>query len=248
MPTIGQPIEGITADRFAQGLTFEAYLDDIATPENLAREGSDGATRSDQSGWMRQWYAGLALTDAQAASMRDLASRPDGPAHVLVISEEWSSDCRRDVPVVARLAEAGGLDLRVFNRDGQRFGATPLPDPALSPNADLMAPFVNTKRSETYQSIPVAAFFTSDWRYLYHFVEHAAVYDKDAWVYGHLRVPRPGETTEETGARIGRGMGELIASPFFRVWASATADEIISALYGVATLGLASTSAPSGGS
>ena len=244
MPTIGQPIEGITADRIAQGMTFAAYLDYIATPENLAREGSDGAARSDQSAWMRQWYEGLSLTDAQAASMRDLASRADGPAHVLVISEEWSSDCRRDVPVFARLAEAGGLELRVFNRDGERFGATPLPDPALSPNADLMIPFVNSKRGETYQSIPVAAFFTSDWRYLYHFVEHAAVYDKDAWVYNHLRVPRPGETPEGTRTRIATGMGELVASPFFRIWASAAADEIISALYGVSTLGLASENAP----
>lgn len=238
MPTVGQRIDVVTPERFAQGMTFAGYLDHIATPENLAREGSDGATRSDQSAWMRAWYDSLSLTEPQAAAMRWLAAQPDGPAHVVVLSEEWSSDCRRDVPMVARLAEAAGLELRVFDRDGQRFGHSASPAADGSPNADLMSEFVTQKRGETWQSIPVAAFFTADWRYLYHFVEHAAIYDKDRWVYNHLRVPRPGESPEETGARIARGMGELIASPFFRVWASAAADEIISALYDRAVLGL----------
>lgn len=244
MPVPGQPIDVVRPERFAQGVTFEAYLAHIATPENLAREASDGGQRSDQSAWMRRWYESLTLTEAQVASMRWLAARPDGPARVLVISEEWSSDCRRDVPVFARLAEAGDLELRVFDRDGQRFGASSRPDPAESPNADLMSAFLNQKRGETYQSIPIAAFFTADWRYLYHFCEHAAVYDKDAWVYNHLRVPRAGEAPEATRARIAEGMGELIASPFFRVWASAAADEILSALYGRAVLGFSSVAGP----
>lgn len=238
MPAIGQRIDVVTPERFATGMTFDAYLDHIATPENLAREGSEGAARADQSGWMRDWYHSLALTDAQTSAMRWLAARPDGPAHVLVISEEWSSDCRRDVPVVARLAEAGGLELRIFDRDGQRYGRAARLTLEESPNADLMALFLNEKRGETWQSIPVAAFFTADWRYLYHFVEHAAIYDKDAWVYNHLRAPRAGESAEETRVRATREMGDLIASPFFRVWASAAADEVISALYQRAVLGL----------
>ena len=28
-----------------------------------------------------------------------IAAQPDGPAKILVISEDWSSDCRRDVPM-----------------------------------------------------------------------------------------------------------------------------------------------------
>jgi hypothetical protein len=50
-----------------------------------------------------------------------------------VISEDWSSDCRRDVPVLARLAEAGGLQLRIFNRDGKKILSTRTPDPAALP-------------------------------------------------------------------------------------------------------------------
>jgi hypothetical protein len=218
-------------------MTFEAYLDYVATLENLAREGSEGAQRADQSGWLRDWYASLALTEAQAAAMRWLAAQPDGPARVLVISEEWSSDCRRDVPVFQRLAEAGGLELRVFTRDGQTYGRAPRPALEDSPNADLMREFVLEKRGQAWQSIPVAAFFTADFHYLYHFTEHTALYDKDALVYNHLRGPRPGESAEETAARIPREMAALIASPFFRVWASAAADEILSALYERAVLG-----------
>ncbi len=127
MPTVGQRIDVVTAERFARGMTFAAYLEHIATRENLAREGSDGAARTDQSGWMRAWYESLALTEAQASAMRWLAAQPDGPAHVLVLSEEWSSDCRRDVPMFARLAEAAGLEPRIFDRDGQRFSRARAP-------------------------------------------------------------------------------------------------------------------------
>ena len=47
--------------------------------------------------------------------MRDLVALPGGPVKVVAISEEWSSDCRRDVPVLAKLAEATGLEMRIFS-------------------------------------------------------------------------------------------------------------------------------------
>src|SRR5207244_11358982 len=63
-------------------------------------------------------HATARLTDAQAKSISWLAAQPGGPAKALVIAEDWSSDCRRDLPYLARLAEAGGLELRIFVRDG----------------------------------------------------------------------------------------------------------------------------------
>ena len=103
--------------------------------------------------------------------------------------------------MLQRLAEAGGLELRIFRRDGQRFGRSQQPTLAEAPdsNADLMAEFLNEKRGQTWQSIPVAVFYTGDLRYLYHYVEYPRIYDKDRLVYGHIRVPRPGETREATG-------------------------------------------------
>ena len=60
-----------------------------------------------------------------------------------MISEEWSSDCRRDVPMVARLAEAGSLELRIFTRDGAGVGRGPRALPDETPNADLVNAFLS---------------------------------------------------------------------------------------------------------
>jgi hypothetical protein len=230
----------VTPERYASGMTFEQYLQYVASPENLGREGgANGERRRDWSGWMRAWYDSVRLSDPQAEAIRWLAAQPDGPAKILVISEEWSSDCRRDIPMLKRLAEVGGLELRIFRRDGQRFGRSQRPTLAEAPdsNADLMAEFLNEKRGETWQSIPVVVFYTADLRYLYHFIEYPRIYDKDRLVYGHIRVPRPGETPEATDARIGREFGALQASPFFRIWASAAIDEMLSGLHERAVLG-----------
>ena len=96
----------VTPERFKSGRTFEQYLAYIGTPENLAREGTGGSKRPDHSAVMREWYEASRLTDAQAAAWKWLAAQPGGPAKILVLSEDWSSDCRRDVPMLARVAEA----------------------------------------------------------------------------------------------------------------------------------------------
>jgi hypothetical protein len=229
----------VTPERYASGMTFEQYLAYVATPENLRREGSEGAPRREWSGWMRSWYHSLRLSSAQTEAIRWLAAQPGGPRRILVISEEWSSDCRRDVPMLKRLAEAGGLELRIFRRDGRRFSRSHRPSLAEAPdsNADLMAEFLNEEKGQTWQSIPVAAFYTEDLRYLYHYVEYPRIYDKDRLVYGHIRAPRPGETPEATQARVEREFGALQASPFFRIWAWAAVDEILSALHERLVLG-----------
>jgi hypothetical protein len=229
----------VTPERYASGMTFEQYLAYVASPENLRREGSGGEPRRDWSGWMRSWYDSLRLSDAQIAAIRWLAAQPEGPRRILAISEEWSSDCRRDVPMLERLAESGGLELRIFRRDGQRFGRSHRPSLAETPdsNADLMAEFLNEKNGQTWQSVPVAVFYTRDLRYLYHYVEYPAIYHKDRLLYGHIRAPRPGETPDATNARADREFGALQASPFFRIWASAAVDEILSALHERLVLG-----------
>jgi thioredoxin family protein len=230
----------VTPERYASGMTFEQYLRYVASPENLRREGSGGGeARRDWSGWMRSWYDSLRLSGAQTEAIRWLAAQPGGPRRILVISEEWSSDCRRDVPMLKRLAEAGGLELRIFRRDGQRFGRSQRPSLAEAPdsNADLMAEFLNEKKGQTWQSVPVAVFYTGDLRYLYHYIEYPKIYDKDRLVYGHIRLPRPGETPDATGARVEREFAALQASPFFRIWASAAVDEILSALHERLVLG-----------
>src|SRR5262245_62202963 len=109
----------VTPERFAAGMTFEQYVAYVGTPENLKREGS-GRPRSDMTANLRAGYAAAKLDDAQTAAIKWLAARPNGPAKVLVISEEGSSDCRRNVPVLALLAETGGLELRSIPQEGQQ--------------------------------------------------------------------------------------------------------------------------------
>jgi hypothetical protein len=227
-------LHALTPERFAAGMTFPEYLDYIGTPENLAREAGWwlGRERRDLSGRIRQWYERLRLTEAQAAAIRWLAAQPGGPAKIFVISEEWSSDCRRDVCILARLAEAGGLELRIFNRDGSRFATGPRADPAESPNADLMNAYLYEKDGQTFQSIPVAVILTRDFVELHRHIEKPALYIKhrDPLVNA-MQAPRPGETKEQTWARFMTDWRALQEGPFFPIWASATADEILSAVY-----------------
>src|SRR5262244_2146009 len=118
--------DAMTPERFSRGMTFDEYVKFTGSPENLAREGFDirrfspVRPRVDWSAYLRDRHAKATLTPDQAAGIKWLAAQPGGPANILVISEDWSSDCRRDVPYLARLAEAGGMELRIFNRDGQK--------------------------------------------------------------------------------------------------------------------------------
>jgi hypothetical protein len=229
----------VTPERFASGMTFEQYLASLGTPENLAREASGGgAPRPDRTAEVRAWYDATRLSEPQVAALRWLASRPDGPAKILALSEEWSSDCRRDVPALARMAEAAGWELRIFRRDGRRFSASQRPSRAEAPdsNADIMAEFLNEKNGQTWQSIPVAVFYTRDLRYLYHYTEYPAIYHKDR-IRGHMLAARPGESPEETRRRGDGEFVELQRSPFFRIWACAAVDEMLTALHERLTVG-----------
>jgi hypothetical protein len=93
-----------------------------------------------------------------------------------------------------------------------------------------MAEFLNVKNGQTWQSIPVAAFYTKDLQLLYRYVEYPAIYHKDR-VIGQLRAARPGESEDQAKARGGRDIGALLDSPFFDVWAQAGIAEILSALH-----------------
>ena len=231
----------MTPERFAKGRTFDEYLKYVGSPENLAREGfgsyhpdggAKGVPRKDNSAVLRERYARTRLADYQVAAIKWLAAQPGGPANILVISEDWSSDCRRDIPILQRLAEAGGLELRVFNRDGKKILSQRRPDPSLAPdgNHDLMLEFMNAKSGGEFASLPAVGIYTKDFRLLYRYLEYPGIYHKDQ-VRGHMQKARAGETDDARKQRDAREFLAMQQSPFFDLWASAGVDEILSALY-----------------
>ena len=133
--------------------------------------------------------------------------------------------------MLARLAEAGGMELRIFNRDGKRILGMRRPDPAAAPDAnhDLMLEFMNRKDGGDGHPCPSRSTRTTSRNSLrYH--EYPAVYHKDP-IRAQQQAARPGETVEQANERSAREFAALQASPFFDLWASAAVDEILSALH-----------------
>ena len=127
---------------------------------------------------------------------------------------------------------AGGLELRIFSRDGQKILGTRRPDPGAYPdgNHDLMLEFMNVKNGGEWASVPVAVFYTKDFRELHRYIEYPAIYHKDL-IRGHQQAVRPGETGAQANEREQREFLAMQRSPLFDVWASAAVDEVLSALF-----------------
>ena len=88
----------ITQERFAQGLTYTAYKEQM-TRNRERLEGNEQA---------------LALSGDDLAFFARLAQ----PVNVLVLAEDWCGDVINNLPVLARLAEASDqLNMRIFLRD-----------------------------------------------------------------------------------------------------------------------------------
>jgi hypothetical protein len=87
----------ITPERFAQGMTFAEYLDQMRTN--------------------RERFIRL-MSEATIADEDREALRRLGPGlRVLVITEDWCGDALYSFPALARLLESEGIEMRVFLRD-----------------------------------------------------------------------------------------------------------------------------------
>ena len=131
----------VTPERFASGMTYQEYI---------------GAIRRNRDKFDYN-YAETTIDDEDARALRDLVSRENGPARVLALAEDWCSDSYRGLPVMARIGEATGMELRIFRRDRNR---------------DIMREF---PKNDQFNSIPVFVFYTRDHHYIAHWVERPAL-------------------------------------------------------------------------
>lgn len=79
----------------------------------------------------------------------------------LVLGEHWCPDVWRGVPVMARIAEATGMEVRYFPRDE---------------NKDIMGEFLNQGE---FESIPTVVFYDKNHRYLGHWIERPALANEE---------------------------------------------------------------------
>lgn len=157
----------VTWERFRSGKTFWEYLDSGIRNRELFLEN----------------YEKTVLTEEQTAALRELASRPNGPHHILVIGEDWCPDVYRGTGVAQRMAEALGAELRFFERDQ---------------NKDIMQEYLNQGQ---FESIPVFVFYDKDHREICHFIERPKIANEQ--LHEVQRVLGP-TSPEALAAELGR--------------------------------------------
>ena len=102
----------VTPERFLAGMTWDQYLDHIQRNKTKFQYNYDETS----------------VPPEYAKRLQALAQRPDGPAKVLILGEDWCPDVFRGMPVVVQIATAVGLEVRIFPRDD---------------NLDIMGEFLN---------------------------------------------------------------------------------------------------------
>lgn len=115
----------MNAERFHAAPDFRGYLEEVTENRDL---------------W-HGVYERVRLPDELVAAARAVPGR----WHLLALSEDWCGDAVNTLPVIARLAEEAGWDLRVLSRDE---------------NPDLMDAHLTNGRS---RSIPVVMVFDADY-------------------------------------------------------------------------------------
>jgi thiol-disulfide isomerase/thioredoxin len=179
----------VTPERFASGLTYDEYMNRITRNRDQFQAN----------------YAGTPLTDEDVRRFKEIVARPNGPAKVLALGEDWCPDVFRGLPVMARIAEAAGMELRVFPRDE---------------NLDIMNEFL---KDGQFQSIPTFVFYTRDHRYICHWIERPQKANDEMHL---LRKLYEGRTREEAAEDVQK----FREGPIWAGWRRATIDELLQLL------------------
>ena len=127
----------VTKERFEQGLLYNDYLSAVNVNKDR----------------FELYYD----TSADALNAQDVEFFTNivesGVNKVLVIGEDWCPDVFRGMPLMARIAESSGMEMRVFPRDN---------------HLDIMDEFL---KDGEFQSIPVFVFYNNNNEYIAHWIE-----------------------------------------------------------------------------
>jgi thiol-disulfide isomerase/thioredoxin len=177
----------VTPERFASGKTYAEYRESINSYSNYG-------SRYDQN------YEGTELTEDDVRDFKKLVEQPDGPAKVLIVTEDWCPDCYREVPVMARIAEPSGMELRILERDQ---------------NKDVMAEFL---KDGEFESIPTFVFYTRDHRYITHWIERSKYAAEQGPIMRKVFEGLSQEERQEASAKYQK--------EHWHTWRRATIDEL----------------------
>ena len=179
----------VTPERFAQGQSYADWFQ--AIDRNEAR--------------FQENYDGTRVFEDDARALRELVARPNGPARCLALGEPWCPDVFRGLPVMVRIAEAAGMELRIFPRDD---------------NLDIMNEFLNRGES---QSIPTLVFYTRDHRYIAHWIERPAKANAQL-----VEIPKlfEGLDREKDREEMRERYDEFQRGPIWASWRQATVQEL----------------------
>jgi len=130
----------VTPERFAQGMSYADFI-------------AQATVNRDK---FEKYYNEPVLAADDIAFFKRAASSPNGPARMLALAEAWCGDVYRELPTAVRIAEATGIELRIFLRDQ---------------NPDIMDEFLLNGKA---RAIPVFVFYTKETKYITHFTERSA--------------------------------------------------------------------------
>lgn len=180
----------VTPDRFTTGLSsYSAWMD--AIPERKEE--------------FQSHHDGYIPIDEDIAAVKQLVD--EHGVKVLTIGEHWCPDVWRGLPVMAKIAEATGMEHRMIFRDQ---------------NKDIMSEFL---KDGEFESIPTMVFYDREHNYLGHWIERPTIANEEMQDIRE-RVMPDGAPAE--GPERDKVMGEYRAETDKRApdWRHATLKEI----------------------
>lgn len=179
----------VTPSRYAVGFTYDDYIAQIKVNHDKFEEYTETAKD--------------VLSDDDKAFFAKAARA--GAAKMLVVGEDWCPDVYRGLPVFVRIADAAGMELRVFPRDE---------------NLDIADEFLN--RGE-FRSIPTVIFYNANSDYQCHWIEKPAIgYQETDQFVEEARKELPAGTEEAEVRKVSRP--RLLER--YPAWQKATVEEI----------------------